>query len=123
MSSINKIKTSLIASSATVALMAQRAFAAAGDQAQQGVTEVQDSANVGNTSLTVYIGNIINTLLLVIGIAAVIMLIIGGFRYVFSAGNEKSVSGAKDTILYSIIGIVVAVLAFSIVQFVLGQLK
>jgi hypothetical protein len=123
MTSVNKIKTSIIASSAGVALLAQRVLADSGDQAQQGVTEVQSNANIGNTSLTVYIGNIINTLLLVIGIAAVIMLIIGGFRYVFSQGNEKAVSGAKDTILYSIIGIVVAILAFSIVQFVLGQLK
>ena len=51
------------------------------------------------------------------------MLIIGGFRYVFSQGNEKAVSGAKDTILYSIIGIVVALLAFAIVNFVLNSLK
>jgi len=61
--------------------------------------------------------------LAIIGIAAVIMIIIGGFRYVFSAGNEKAVASAKDTILYAIIGIVVASLAFAIVNFVLASIK
>ena len=48
------------------------------------------------------------------------MLIIGGFRYVLSNGNEKSVTAAKDTILYAIIGVVIALLAFAIINFVLG---
>jgi hypothetical protein len=69
-----------------------------------------------NASLTV----ITNTLLLAIGFVSVVMLIIGGFRYVLSNGNEKSVTGAKDTILYAIIGVVVALLAYAIINFVLG---
>ena len=51
------------------------------------------------------------------------MLIIGGFRYVFSQGNEKAVTGAKDTILYAIIGLVIAILSYAIVNFVLGGLS
>lgn len=83
-----------------------------------------DSLGFGSTqTLPELIGAIINTLLAIIGIAAVIMIIIGGFRYVFSAGNEKAVASAKDTILYAIIGIVVASLAFAIVNFVLASIK
>ncbi|MEI7819102.1 MAG: hypothetical protein WCI47_03220 [bacterium] len=64
---------------------------------------------------------ITNTMLFAIGIVAVIMLIIGGFRYIFSGGNSTSVNSAKDTILYAVVGIVVALLAYAIVNFVLGQ--
>jgi TRAP-type C4-dicarboxylate transport system permease small subunit len=79
-------------------------------------------ADVQDTSLETYIQTIINVLLGLIGVVAVIMLIYGGFRYVLSAGNEKATSAAKDTILFAIIGIVVAVLAFAIVNFVIGSL-
>lgn len=87
--------------------------------AQSGATSV--SSGLAN-NLTAQVTVIINILIFIIGLVAVIMLIVGGFRYVFSQGNEKSVQGAKDTILYAIIGIVVAVLAFAIVNFVLGGL-
>ena len=50
------------------------------------------------------------------------MLIIGGFRYVLSQGDEKATKGAKDTILFAIVGIVVAILAFAIVNFVIGSI-
>ncbi|PSO43827.1 hypothetical protein BRC21_02340 [Candidatus Saccharibacteria bacterium SW_7_54_9] len=63
-----------------------------------------------------------NILLLVTGAVAVIMLIIGGFRYVVSGGDSNAVQGAKDTILYAIIGIVVAFLAFAAINFVTEQL-
>jgi hypothetical protein len=47
------------------------------------------------------------------------MLIIGGVRYTMSGGNDKSVAAAKNTILYAVIGVVVALLAYAIVNFVL----
>lgn len=66
---------------------------------------------------------ITNTLLIAVGIAAVIMLIIGAIRYIVSGGDPAGVKGAKDTIIYSIVGIVVAILAFAIVNFVITQFK
>lgn len=60
-----------------------------------------------------------NTLIFIVGAVAVIMLIVGGLQYVLSAGNEKSVGTAKNTILYAIIGIIVAVIAYAIVNFVI----
>ena len=62
---------------------------------------------------------IVNIMLFIIGAVAVIMLIIGGIRYVVSGGDQTHVTAAKNTILYAIIGIVVAVLAFAVVNFVL----
>lgn len=64
-----------------------------------------------------------SVLIFIVGAVAVIMLIIGGLRYVISAGDSKNVTAAKDTILYAIIGIVVALLSFALVQFVVTSLN
>lgn len=66
---------------------------------------------------------IVNIMLFVVGAVAVIMLIIGGIRYVTSGGAQDHVTAAKNTIMYAIIGIVVAVLAYAVVNFVVSGLK
>ena len=63
-----------------------------------------------------------NTILYIVGIIAVIMLIIGGIRYVLSGGDAKKVTDAKNTILYAIIGLVICFLSFAIVNFVISAL-
>lgn len=63
-----------------------------------------------------------NTILYIVGIIAVIMLIIGGIKYVVSGGDAKKVTDAKNTVLYAIIGLVIAFLAFAIVNFVVTAL-
>lgn len=66
---------------------------------------------------------IANILLFLVGAISVIMLIIGGVRYVVSGGDQNQVTGAKNTIMYAIIGIVIAFLAFAAVNFVVSQLS
>ena len=66
--------------------------------------------------------SVANVLIFLVGAIAVIMLIVGGLRYVLSSGSSSAVEGAKNTILYAIIGIVVAALAFAAVNFVVGKL-
>lgn len=65
-----------------------------------------------------FVGAIVNTLLFAIGAISVIAIIIGGILYVISAGNSGSVTKAKNTIFYAIIGLVVAFLAYAIVNWV-----
>ncbi len=65
---------------------------------------------------------IVNILLFIVGAIAVIMLIIGGIRYVVSGGDQSAVTAAKNTILYAIVGIIVAFLAYAAVGFVTEQL-
>lgn len=74
----------------------------------------------GTTSLSDLITNIVNILLFVLGAIAVIMIVIGGIRYTTSNGDASGITSAKNTILYSVIGLVVALLAYAIVNFVLG---
>ena len=61
---------------------------------------------------------ITNVLLFIIGAISVIMLIIGGIRYVVSGGDSGAVTSAKNTILYAVVGIIVAILAYALVNFV-----
>ena len=65
---------------------------------------------------------ITNMIVYMVGVIAVIMLIIGGIKYVISGGDSKKVTDAKNTILYAIIGLVIAFLAYAIVNFVISAL-
>jgi type IV secretory pathway VirB2 component (pilin) len=78
--------------------------------------------NPDGSSVTGTIKNITNLLLFVLGAIAVVMVIVGGIRYATSAGDATAVKGAKDTIMYSIIGLVVAFAAYAIVNFVTSKL-
>lgn len=65
---------------------------------------------------------VVNTLLFVVGAVAVIMIIYGGFRYIISGGKAESVTSAKNTILYAIVGIIIALLSYAILNFVVNSL-
>lgn len=73
-------------------------------------------------SLTAIIKKVITILSLLVGAISVVMIIIGGFRYVASAGSDKGVESAKKTIMYALIGLVIVALAQVIVQFVLKNI-
>ncbi|MBO7718453.1 hypothetical protein J6S37_03105 [Candidatus Saccharibacteria bacterium] len=73
----------------------------------------------GNTGV---FKQVTNTILYIVGIIAVVMLIVGGIKYVISGGDSKKVTDAKNTVLYAIIGLVIAFLAFAIVNFVISAL-
>jgi hypothetical protein len=66
--------------------------------------------------------SIINILSIVVGVAAVFMIIIAGIRFVTSGGDSNGISSARNTIIYAIVGLLVVALAQIIVQFVLGRL-
>ena len=63
-----------------------------------------------------------NTLLFIVGALSVLMLVVGGLRYVISAGDATKVTAAKNTILYAIVGLIVVLLAYALIDFVLYSL-
>ena len=71
-----------------------------------------------NENVTGFLTNIINFLLLAVGALAVVMIIVGGIKYILSAGDSSKLTSAKNTILYSVLGLIIAVLAYSIVNWV-----
>ncbi len=102
-------------------------YAANCDASDLSITSGADCAQ-GNGQATDLFGGgsvfekVTNILLFLVGAISVIMLIIGGIRYVISAGDQAQVTAAKNTILYAIVGIVVAFLAFAAVKFVTNSL-
>lgn len=76
----------------------------------------------GEESVNNIITTIINIFSLVVGVVSVIMIIIGGLKYITSGGDSNNVSGAKNTILYAIVGLVIVALAQIIVKFVLNRI-
>lgn len=87
-------------------------------------TQTDEDGNVTpaeNRDIGSIFKTITDALLFIVGAVAVIMLIFGGFRYVTSGGDAQAVTSAKNTILYAVIGIVVALLAFAVLDFVTDQ--
>jgi len=80
-------------------------------------------ASTKGANLESYAKNIVNTALYILGALAVIMIIYGGITYVISAGDVKKVEQAKNTIIYSVVGLVIALAAGAIVNYVLNAFK
>ena len=89
--------------------------------AQGETVNCDDATTAATSSVNNIIATTINIISLVVGVVAVIMLILGGLKYITSGGDSGNVTGAKNTILYAIIGLVVVALAQIIVQFVLNR--
>lgn len=87
-----------------------------GADAAKGADQAADLFGTGGIFTT-----ITNVLLFLIGAISVIMIVVGGLRYVVSGGDASKVSGAKNTILYAIVGLIVALLAFAIINFVISS--
>ena len=67
------------------------------------------------------IKTVVNALLYILGAVAVIMIVLGGIRYTISQGDSSAVTAAKNTILYAVIGLLVAIFAYAIVNFVVTR--
>ena len=91
--------------------------------AANGTIPVNGNLNNGNgNDLNNAVVGIINGVVGVLGLVAVVIIIIGGVNYMTSSGDAGKVKKAKDTILYGVIGLVICVLAFAIVNFVIANI-
>lgn len=114
----------LIASIAAVVLLG-----AVGLSQAAAIGTIQDGANSarGSQQPVDLFGNsgvfseISSVLLFIVGAIAVIMIVIGGLRYVISGGDATQVQAAKNTILYALVGIIIAILAYAAVNFVINS--
>ena len=132
---LSRVKRLILTAAAAVALMAPAAVPVAvyADDANTsggaacGV-ELQVNSNGGTCTVTDASANfsnlvkrIINIFSIVVGVIAVIMIIVGGLRYITSGGDSGNVSSAKNTIIYALVGLVIVALAQFIVRFVLSN--
>ncbi len=97
-------------------------YADSRDEAQNGA-KLANSGGGSNQNLPDIITTIINVMLFIAGALAVIMIIYGGIRYITAHGDEKQVKVAKDTIVYSVTGLIIAILAYALVTFIFNTFK
>jgi hypothetical protein len=74
-------------------------------------------------SLALLVKSILNILGIALGVIAIFMIVIAGFKYMTSGGDASQVASAKSTLIYAIVGLVVAAMAEFIVRFVLTNVK
>lgn len=91
------------------------------DSVREGIGTTGGDTSNSDGKIFGLIETIVDIFSLVVGIVAVIMIIIGGMKYVLSSGDSSNVTSAKNTILYAIVGLVIVALAQVIVVFVLNQ--
>lgn len=77
----------------------------------------------GGNALQNSIGTILRSVFIMLGIVSVIVIILGGVSYSTSMGDPGKATKAKSTIIYGVVGLVIALLAFSIVLFIFDKLK
>lgn len=106
--------------------IAPAAYASADTKSEicEGVNVVSGGSGCNDSTgrLQNILGTAINLLSIFVGIAATIMVIVGGFKYVTSGGDTGKLKSARDTIIYAIIGLVIVALAQTLVKFVLNRL-
>ncbi|MDB5184873.1 MAG: rane protein [Candidatus Saccharibacteria bacterium] len=127
-----KIKNTLLVAATLfgfgVLLLAPAGLASA-DQVTNGVCDGIGQATTGSTggdcdpngssdSLKTLAARVVNIFSVIVGIIAVIFIIFGGFKYITSGGDSNNVSGAKNTLIYAIVGLIIVALAQFIVKYV-----
>lgn len=86
-----------------------------------GTCDATAEGQTAAENVSTLLKRVINIFSIIVGVIAVIMIIIGGLKYITSGGDSGNVSSAKNTIIYALVGLVIVALAQFIVRFVLGQ--
>lgn len=102
-------------------------FNNAKNQACNGIALKDTGANCNATTngktLSVILATALNILSIVVGIVAVLMIIVGGLRFVLSGGDSNNTTSARNTVLYAIVGLVIVFFAQILVKFVLRRVQ
>jgi len=91
-------------------------------QMNQGLQEFLGQTNMGNVSLPTAIGRIVRIVISFLGLIAVVIVIIGGFKWMTSGGNEEAVGKAKKLMVSGLIGLAIIILAYAVAVFVINAL-
>lgn len=108
----------------TLSLVLPTAALAAGNLTSDdlGVGNIQNTIKLGKGDIRSTAGSIINAALGFLGIIAVVIVLLGGFKYMISGGNEEKTGEAKKLIVSGIIGLAIILSAWAITTFVISNL-
>lgn len=86
------------------------------------LTNFKTGAGYGSADIGTIIGKIIQIALSVLGLVAVVLIIVGGFQWMTSGGNEDKIKGAKKLMGSAMVGLIIVILAYAIAAFVIDKL-
>ena len=130
---LKKLKTIAVSIMLAVALGTPAIAGAACNGVSEGVAEGANASvdnnkvdcdakgDAGENAVKDLAVKIVNIFSIIVGVAAIIMILYGGFRYITSGGSSDKVGSAKNTLIYAIVGLIVVALAQVIVNFVLSS--
>jgi hypothetical protein len=122
---LGTITLGLVIATTSLAAVAQPVLAQTPEQSAcegSGGTWANGTCTHGTRTLPGTARTIGNILVFITGAVSVIMVILGGFRYAVSNGDQGNITSAKNTILYAIIGVIIAIAAYAIINFVLSSI-
>jgi len=120
-----KIRTICLVTGVLIALLFLVVVPILSVQAQQAELEkTAGAAGIkGETDLAIIVGKIVGTLLGFLGLIAVVIVIIGGFQWMTSGGNEDKIKSARSLMVNGLIGLVIIVLAYALASFVIARIQ
>lgn len=122
-----RYKTAVIVGTALAlaALLAPAAFAQQPPGDLYGIQKIDDGlqGSLGKEDLRTTVARVINVALSLLGVIAVVIILIGGFRWMTAGGNDDKVAEARKWIFSGIIGLAVILSAWAIARFVLSSLS
>lgn len=102
------------------------AYASVSSNAQTACNALNEasgnSCDTAGDGIAVLLRKIIRLLQIIVGVLSLIMVIIAAMKYTLSQGDNNAINSAKNTIIYSIVGLIIVVFAETIVQFVLNRI-
>ncbi len=119
---INITKVKVVAKVAFMVFLLFAVAMPAFAQLDLGLGEVGEATELGDTDIRTTVGSIINAALGFLGVVAVVIVLIGGFKYMIAGGSEDKVAEAKKWIISGIIGLAIILSAYAITTFVVGEL-
>lgn len=125
---LKTIKRIITPVTAFVTLSAVPFMARAAGEVQSGLSQISSPFSFGGSithsdNIIDLIANVISLLLFVAGAVAVVFIIVGGYRYITSAGNEETAEKGKNTVVNAVIGIAVIILSYVIINAIVGTIN
>ncbi len=110
--------TMMVAAPLVIPLLARAQF----PNMNEGLGQFQEATNLPSADLTVVIGRIVRTVLGFLGLIAVVIIIIGGFQWMTSGGNEEKIKGAQKLMSAGVIGLFIIVIAYAASLFIINTI-